>query len=143
MKFGQLIECNLRIIFLEKSYTNMVEKLVPDPILKIKFEHISGSVIESFTQFVFIVCQVEGYRNIDHLQLQTTCFYLILSFLFLKKKEVWNQSLCLIFHMLFEEKYFSCYILLIDQVSLSGCLYFVRYWAICVLLLFVNQVVAS
>ena len=90
MKFGQLIECNLRIIFLEKSYTNMVEKLVPDPILKIKFEHISGSVIESFTQFVFIVCQVEGYRNIDHLQLQTTCFYLILSFLFLKKKEVWN-----------------------------------------------------
>ena len=34
MKFGQLIECNMRNIFLEKSYTkyqNMVEKLVPDP----------------------------------------------------------------------------------------------------------------
>ena len=69
MKFGQLIECNLRSIFLEKSYTNVVEKLAPDPILKIKFGHISGSVVESFTQFVFIVCQVEGYRNIDHLQL--------------------------------------------------------------------------
>ena len=27
----------------------------------------------------------------------------------------------------FEEKYFSCYILLPDQISLSGCLYFVRY----------------
>ena len=32
MKFGQLIECNMRNIFLEKSYTksqNKVEKLVP------------------------------------------------------------------------------------------------------------------
>ena len=33
--------------------------------------------------------------------------------------------------LIFEEKYFSCYILLIDQISLSGCLYFVRYWSIC------------
>ena len=30
---------------------------------------------------------------------------------------------------------------LTDQISLSGCLYFLRYWAICVLQLFVNQVV--
>ena len=29
MKFGQLIECNMRNIFLEKSYTKLVEKLVP------------------------------------------------------------------------------------------------------------------
>ena len=34
-------------------------------------------------------------------------------------------------------------ILLTDQISLSGCLYFLRYWAICVLQLFVNQVVTS
>ena len=47
------------------------------------------------------------------------------------------------FLYLFEEKYFSCNILLIDQVSLSGCSYFVRYWAICLLQLFVNQVVTS
>ena len=32
--------------------------------------------------------------------------------------------------MIFEEKSFYCYILLPDQISLSGCLYFVRYWAI-------------
>ena len=32
-------------------------------------------------------------------------------------------------------------ILLSDQISLSGCLYFLRYWAICVLQLFVNQIV--
>ena len=30
-----------------------------------------------------------------------------------------------------------------DQVSMSDCLYFSRYWAICVLQLFVNQAVTS
>ena len=45
--------------------------------------------------------------------------------------------------MMFEEKYSSCHILLPDQISLSGCLYFVRYWAICVLKLFLNQVATS
>ena len=35
MKFGQLIEYNMRNIFLEKSYTNMVEKLFTDPIEKL------------------------------------------------------------------------------------------------------------
>ena len=38
IKFGQLIECNIRNIFLEKSYTekivNVVEKLFQDPFLK-------------------------------------------------------------------------------------------------------------
>ena len=37
----------------------------------------------------------------------------------------------------------SCYILLTDQISLSGCLYVLRYRTICVLQLFVNQVVKS
>ena len=37
------------------------------------------------------------------------------------------------FCIIFQEKYFSCCILLTDQISLSGCLYFLRYWAICVL----------
>ena len=34
MKFGQLLEYNKRNIFLEKSYTNVVDKLFPDPFLK-------------------------------------------------------------------------------------------------------------
>ena len=51
MKFGQLIACNMRNIFLEKS-------------CKIATERISGSIISSFTQFVFIVYKVEVYRNI-------------------------------------------------------------------------------
>ena len=40
--------------------------------------------------------------------------------------------------------HFSCYILLNDHMSLPGCLYIMRYWAICaiaILKLFVTQVV--
>ena len=36
--------------------------------------------------------------------------------------------------MIFQEKHF-CHILLNDQISLSGCLNFLRYWALCVLYL--------
>ena len=36
MKFGDLIEYNTRKKFLEKSYTNMVEKLFQDSFLKIE-----------------------------------------------------------------------------------------------------------
>ena len=41
----------------------------------------------------------------------------------------------------FSKKWFSCYILLTDQISLSDCLYYLKYWSICVFRLFVNQVV--
>ena len=62
---------------------------------------------------------------------------------FQKWKEVWNQLPFLVFCITFEEKYFSCYILLVDPVSLSGCLYFMRYCGICVLQMLVNQLVES
>ena len=46
MKFGQLIECNLRNIFLDKSYTKSGgENLVPDPFLKNQIEQISRSIV--------------------------------------------------------------------------------------------------
>ena len=45
MKFGQLIEYNLRNIIFEKSNTNVVEKLAQTFSWKIKIEHISGSII--------------------------------------------------------------------------------------------------
>ena len=43
----------------------------------------------------------------------------------------------------FREKYFSCYILLTDQISLCDCLYFLRYWVIYLLWLFVSQFMTS
>ena len=45
------------------------------------------------------------------------------------------------FFMIFKEKSWSCYILLTDQITVYGCLYFVKYCTIYVLQLFVNQVV--
>ena len=43
----------------------------------------------------------------------------------------------------FSRNIFSCYVLSADQISLPDYLYFLRYCAICVLKLFVNQVVMS
>ena len=43
----------------------------------------------------------------------------------------------------FQEKCFSCYILLTDQISLSDCRYVLIYWAICALHFFISQVVTS
>ena len=43
----------------------------------------------------------------------------------------------------FQHKCFSCYILLTDQIPSPGCLYLLRYWAICVLQFFVKQPVTS
>ena len=34
MKFGQLIEYNMRNIFIENSHKNLVEKVLSDPFLK-------------------------------------------------------------------------------------------------------------
>ena len=58
---------------------------------------------------------------------------------FLKNRKGSGTSISAFFCKIFQEKYFCCYILLPDQISVSGCLYFVRYWAICVLKLFVHQ----
>ena len=74
MKFGHLVEYYMRNIFLEKPYIKCGEKLVLDLFLKIEIEHISGSTLWSFTQFVFIVCQVKDYRNILKLRCRALAF---------------------------------------------------------------------
>ena len=52
MKFGQLIEYNMRNIFLEKWCTKCDGEISPDPFLKNR----NGAAVWSFIQFVFIVC---------------------------------------------------------------------------------------
>ena len=42
---------------------------------KIKIEHISGSIIQSFIHFVFIVCQNWRSSKGIETKLQTTCLY--------------------------------------------------------------------
>ena len=50
MKFGQLIECKMKNIFLEKSYTKMMEKRFSDSSIK-NF----NLAIEFFIQIILIV----------------------------------------------------------------------------------------
>ena len=72
MKFGQLIECNIRNIFLEKSYTKCCGETSPRPFsekLKLRI-----SLDKSFIQFAFIVWQLEGYRNISKLSCRPLAF---------------------------------------------------------------------
>ena len=66
------------------------------------------------------------------IKVQTTCKA------FFKYKKRYGTSLQVSFSEWFLKK-----ILLTDQISFSGWLYFVRYWVIYVLQFFVNQVVAS
>ena len=50
---------------LEKSYTKCGGETIRRTFFKkIKIEYISGSIFEDFIHFVFIVCQIKGYRNI-------------------------------------------------------------------------------
>ena len=60
MKFGQLIECNMRNIFLEKPYTKCGGETSP----RLFSEKSELNIQFNFIQFVFIGWQVEGYQNI-------------------------------------------------------------------------------
>ena len=132
MTLGQLIEHNMRNIFLETSYTKCGGETTPRPFskrakLSISLDHLSK---QSFEHFVFIAYQVVDYRNILILSCRPLAFRPHKAFL--KNKKNSGTSLP-IFCMIFEEKYLSCCILLPAIISLSVCFYFVRYWAICVL----------
>ena len=116
MKFGQFINCNMRNIFLEKSYTRCGGETSPRPFPEKKIEHISRSIVSNFIQFVFIAWQVEGYRNILKLSCRPLAFTLFEAFLKYKKRSGTSHSA----RIIFEEKYFWCYVISIDQISSSG-----------------------
>ena len=63
MNFGQLIEYNLINIFLEESSIKCGGELFPDLSWKMKIEHISGLILQSFIYFLVVVCQAEDYQN--------------------------------------------------------------------------------
>ena len=117
-----------------KNHTqNLVEKVFPDLILKYQ---------NWAMQFLLLKCQVVGNQNI----LKLSCKPLAFTFYkaFLKNEKRPRTSLHASFCEWFSKKdCFSFYVLLIEQISLSSCLYLMRYWAICVLQLFVIQVMTS
>ena len=57
-KFDQLIEYNMRNIFLQKSYTKYGTETSPRPFSEKSLDQL---------QFIFILSQAEGYQNISKL----------------------------------------------------------------------------
>ena len=91
------------------------------------FLNISGLIVFHSLLLIYGKLRaIEIYRT----KLLTTCFHLMLNF-FKKIKRGLELVSLPHFPRNFWRK-LSCYILLIDQTSLSGYIYFVRYWAICV-----------
>ena len=116
MKVGQLIENDTENMFLEKSYTKCGGKTSP-----IFFSKISKLII-SLNQWSKVLCSLFSLNvQVEGRPLAFTSYKA-----FLKSKKRSGTGPCLIFCIMFEEKQLSCYVLLIDQISLFGCLYLVR-----------------
>ena len=89
MKFGQLIEFDMRSTFVENSYTNAVKELSPDPFLKSQdwvYLWINGL---KFYEICFYYMLIWGLSKYSETKLQTSCFHIKQSF-FKKQKDVWN-----------------------------------------------------
>ena len=75
MTFGQLIEYNENKNFLEKSYTKWGGATITWLFSNnSKFSIFLGQYFKSFIQFVFIVCEVEGYLKILKLSCRPLAF---------------------------------------------------------------------
>ena len=87
MKFGQLIEYNLRNILLEASCKKSpVETLFPDPFLKDQTWVYLWIDSLRFYTVSFFVCQVEDYQNILKLSCRPLAFTSYKAFLKNKKR---------------------------------------------------------
>ena len=142
MKFGQLIEYNKRNIFFEHHVENQTGRLVPGRFLIFKktlYKIKESGLDPGFTASRQPSNQHTIKTNCIKLQTINPEIYSILIF----QKTFWEQFLHHIQRIIFQQKCFLCYILSTDQISLSDCLYVLRYWTIYVLQLFVNQDVTS
>ena len=104
MKFCQLIECNMRDIFSKNHIQNVMEKLVPDPFLK----HLNWACLWINSLRFYTICFycLPSWGLLKHTEakLQTTFFYLTLSFL--KNKNRSGTSLPVSFSAWFWRKVF-------------------------------------
>ena len=132
-KFSQFIQYSRRKVFLEKSYTKCGTEASPCPF-KISNQSISLDKQSEILYSLFF--QVEDYQDMWKLRSWT----LILIFFFFKKK--YGTSLLASFSTWFWKKNIS-HIILTREISSSKCLYFLRYWTLCVLLLFASKLLSS
>ena len=123
-----------------KNHTqSVVEKLFPELFLKIQNWAYLWINILKFYIFCFYYLASWGLSKWFKLSCEPLVFISYKAFLINKKRS--GTSLSVSFSAWFSNKNIFCYTLLPDQISISGCFYFVRYWAIGILQLFVNQVV--
>ena len=131
IKLGQLIEYN-NSIFTQKSCRKWGKKISYRPLFVFSKYLIccKSNWSGAWFQYFLIALNLgynknKPYKTVDHWS------SVVLTFDFLEK------SLGIVspphFKYVFSRKRFSCYILLTDQISLSDCLYILRYRAICVL----------
>ena len=86
MKFGQLIEENMRNIFLEKSYRKCGRELFAGPFLKnLNWAYLWFNILKLYI-FCFNCLPSWGLSKVIETKLQTICFYFIWSFLKNKKR---------------------------------------------------------
>ena len=95
----------------------MVEKLVPDTFLK----NLNWAYLRIYSlKFYTFYCMASwGLSKYIEVKLRTLAFTKYQAFL--KNKEVWNYSPCLIFCIIFEEKYFY-YLYSINWPNFIVCL---------------------
>ena len=142
MKLGQLIEYNKRNFFFKNHTENKTGRLIPDLFLffkralyKIKASHLQLS-FNIFRQF----------SACDTIKKSCLKLYIIdpeVCSIFIFQKRLQEQILRNILRIIFQEKRFSCYVLLTSQMLWFDSHYFLRYWAICVLQMFVKQAMTS
>ena len=144
MKFGQLIEYNKRNIFFKNH--KIMQKMRQGDLFQTSFfkKKSSFKVKESGLRLGFTIFrQASNQYTIETNFTKLQTIDPEINSISIFQKRGWGQFLHQILCMIFKEKCLSCYILLPDQISLSDCHYFLKYWAICELELFVNQVVTS
>ena len=138
MKFGQLIEYN-KIFFLKSHAENKAGRLIRDLLLLFKKSFICGKSKWPAASFQYILIGLNMAYNKN--KLYETFGYWSEDML---KSDLLEQDLGIIssLHFVNVSKKFSR-VILPDQISLTDCLYFLRYQSTCVLHMFVFQVVTS
>ena len=77
MKFGELIETNMRKIFLKNHTQNVAEKIIPDAFLKRwNCAYLLINILKFYTVSFYCILSWGSPKYIET-KLQTTCFYLI------------------------------------------------------------------
>ena len=108
MTFVQLVEYNMRNIFVEKSYTTCDEKTITRPFSKQNWANLWINSLKFYTVCFYCIPNWGLWKHIES-KLQITCFHLIqIFFIFLKTKVVWNYLLAS-FSVCFLNKTCLCY----------------------------------